>query len=160
MWCHCVSCCVIVLACFRSALIPDPLFPNKMRSPSSHDYHSSPTQRGPFLVYFVFPNPIGGLQESASCLACAVIKQKPYWQSKHQTFFFLAYLPTGKKREIKNQQTFYPCVKSICLSKCCCRHTVNASSPSSLFYSLECCECYWCAGRVVIDGLTGMHNVT
>lgn len=59
-----------------------------------------------------------------------------------------------------DDKTFYPCVKSICLPKCCCRHTVNASRPSSLFYCSECCECYWCAGRLVIDGLTGMHNVT
>lgn len=78
-------------------------------------------------------------------------------QTSNTVFSWPIYPPVKKKKVGGNHKTFYPCVKSICLPKCSCRHTVNASSLSSLFYSLGC---DWCAGRVVIDRLTGMHNVT
>lgn len=75
-------------------------------------------------------------------------------------FFSFAYLPTGKNWEKKMITKLLSLCQVHLSFKCLSLHTVNACSPSSLFYCFKCSECYWCAGRVVIDGLTGMHNIT
>lgn len=127
---------VFVCAGLHVLEVTDLVYHSKKCSPSSHSYLSSPAQHELFLVYFVSSNPIGALQLNVSCFACADFKQKPYWQGKYQTMFFS--WPIYSLATIGGSFiTFYPCVKSICLPKFICQHSVNVSNISSFFYILE-----------------------
>lgn len=154
----------IVRAClhaFRSAFIPDMLYPNKSSRHSlmitTHHRHSV----SPSWSTLFSPIPLEDYSRVPPASLAWLSSTSHIDRTNIKHCFFLAYLPTVKKKRKKKKITklFHPCVKSICLSKCSCRYTVNASSPSSLFHSLECFECDCCACRVVIDRLTGMHNI-
>lgn len=163
--CHRAPYCVNLLARFRSAFIPDLLYPNKStRHPlmiTTHYQHST----GPSWSTLFSPIPLEDYRRVPPAAPVQLSSRSHIGRANIKHFFSWPIYPLAKCVEVGgwvlgDHKTFYPCVKSICLPKCCCRHTVNASRPSSLFYCSECCECYWCAGRLVIDGLTGMHNVT
>lgn len=155
---HVYCVCERVHACLRSAFIPDLLFPNKnARRPlmlTTHRRHSvSPSWSTlfspiPLEDYSRVPPASPAWLSSTSHIDRANIKH----------CFFLGLFTHRQRRRRKNHKTFHLWVKSICLCKCSCWCTVNASSPSSLFSSWECCGSDWCAGRLVIDRLTGIHN--
>lgn len=148
--------CARVPARLRSAFVPDVLYPNKStRRPLMITTHHRHSVRPSWSTLFS-PIPLEDYSRVPPASPAWLSSSSHIDRANIKHCFFLAYLPADKK---KKHETFHPCVKSICLSKCSCRYTVNASSPSSLFCSLErfACDCH--PGRVVIVRLTGMHNI-
>lgn len=128
---YCV--CVCVLACFRGAFIPDLLYPNKSaRHPlmiTTHHRHSV----SPSWSTLFSPIPLEDYSRVPPALPVWLSSTSHIDRANIKHCFFLAYLPTGKKRRKKNHKTFYACVKSICLSKCSCRYSVEMHAAPHLY---------------------------
>lgn len=126
---------VCVLACLRSAFIPDLLYPNKSACHplmiTTHHQHSvipswstlfSPI---PLEDYSRVPPALPAWLSSTSHIDRANIKR---------VFRFnFSRLTACKKKYEKYHKTFYPCVKSICLPKCSCRYAAKMPAAPHLY---------------------------